>query len=80
LANIIKHAKATKVDLLVFERDDAIVIEVGDNGIGVRKNAQADALGLQSLESRIMKYNGSLNITARAGCGTLLEVMLPATS
>ena len=76
LANAFKHAKASSVAVAVRRRDDALVVEVADDGVG---GATArDAGGLAGLEDRIAALGGHTSVESPAGRGTTARAVLPA--
>jgi signal transduction histidine kinase len=74
LANVRKHARATRVALLVAPRDDEAVLTVSDDGIGP---GAGDGFGLAGMRDRIGLVGGALELRAGAEAGTILEVRVP---
>ena len=68
--NIIKHAKATEVNvhLTISEQNPLLIIE--DNGIGFNVQCENLGLGLKSLADRVKVFNGVLTIDSTPGRGT----------
>ena len=82
LANVRKHAKATRVDVLISERDGGYVIRVRDNGVGfdsseIRRSREGH-LGLSSMRERAQMAGGTCEVHSRPGGGTSMECWLPA--
>jgi signal transduction histidine kinase len=81
LTNIIRHAQATRVDVLLERRDDHIVVVVEDNGRGfdveTARSAPAGHLGLAGIQERAEMLGGSLVIESTAGIGTTIVVEVP---
>jgi len=78
LTNTIKYANAKKatIDLTLF--DNVLGIIVSDDGIGFDiKNRNKKGVGLKSIEERILKLNGSINIDSGLGNGTTIIIELP---
>jgi signal transduction histidine kinase len=78
LHNIIKHARASVVTLLLTERKQHVILEVGDNGRGF---STADTfpghLGLQSMRVRVARAAGTIAVVSAPGKGTRVEVCIP---
>src|SRR5690554_4522338 len=74
--NIIKHAKATKVDLLIYRENDGLVIFIKDNGIGFKENKQQN-LGLQSVQNRLEKFNAKFSLTSSNEDGAEVVITIP---
>ncbi len=75
LANIAKHAKATKVSVDVTRDGEAVVVEVVDDGVG---GASTDTgSGLRGLADRVEAHGGRLRVWSPPGEGTRLRAELP---
>jgi signal transduction histidine kinase len=75
ITNVVKHAEATRIALLVVRRDGHLVVRVTDDGSGGAR------LGLRSgLVDRVAALGGSVRIDSDHGRGTLLEAALPCAS
>ena len=75
LTNVAKYANASHATVRVANRDDTLVIEVQDDGIG---GAQAGTgSGLSGLADRVGAVDGSLIVRSPPGEGTLVRAVLP---
>ena len=76
--NVVKHSKATKVEVKIVMENNQIIIEVSDNGIGFDQNQITEGNGLRNFEERAENNEMKLNIDSVAGIGTkvLLEIPL----
>ena len=75
ITNAVKHAEATRINLLVVRRDGQLVVRVTDDGSGGAR------LGLRSgLVDRVAALGGSVRIDSDHGRGTLVEAALPCAS
>jgi signal transduction histidine kinase len=78
LTNIAKHARARQVDVAVHLQDDAVDIEVVDDGIGFDTAAvAAGAHGLAGMRFRVQSASGELTLTSTPGRGTVVRARLP---
>ena len=78
LINIVKHAKATEVELSVNMDHSHLNIEVRDNGIGMTNQAASRMTqGLASMKHRVISFGGQWNITTPPGGGTSVQIALP---
>lgn len=73
LANALKHAQASRIDIAVHEREGAIVVRVLDDGRG----GVSEAGGLRGLRQRVEALDGSLRIASPQGGPTVIEAVLP---
>ena len=76
-ANVIKHAKATDVNLQVIGHKDHLSILVEDNGVGFDTNKTTDGIGLQLIKKRVFLINGKIEINSDLGKGTTIIIDLP---
>ena len=79
LANVVRHAQASAVEISLSVRDGTAVLEISDNGRGATAEQIADprSLGLIGMRERADLLGGSVTIAGRAGEGTVLTAMLP---
>ncbi len=77
LQNCIKHAKATKVDLLFESEGDHVRIIVLDNGVGFDQKKGKRGIGLKNINSRLEKLKGTYDIQSKIGQGTKVVVTIP---
>jgi len=78
LANIIKHASATRVKLL-FHRtaSNLFVFYITDNGRGFDFNTVSAGIGLTSMRERAAMIGGRLDIYSNPGAGTSVTLEVP---
>jgi signal transduction histidine kinase len=74
LANALKHGHASRIDIDVHERKEAIVVRVLDDGNGGASEAEG---GLHGLRQRVEALDGSLRIASPDGGPTVIEAVLP---
>ncbi len=78
LSNTLRHAKATKMDIVLQRRGEAVRLGIRDNGVGfdpqVKKHA---SYGMTSMEERVNELGGALNIASAPGKGTRIEIRVP---
>lgn len=81
LANVRKHAAATRVDVRVSAgTDGAAQLAVADDGRGFDPGSRRDGFGLDGMAERVALAGGDLEVSSRPGGGTTLIVRLPATT
>ena len=81
VANIVRHARATQVQVQLLGQPTELTVLIEDNGIGfdlAEALARPDAgIGLRNLYSRIEYLGGRLDIDARPGRGTIVTMEVP---
>ena len=78
LNNAVKHAEAQTIRVSVAQRDDNVVIEVADDGIGFDPDARHEGFGLIGMRERLQLVGGTLRLEARPGGGTTVRAVIPA--
>jgi signal transduction histidine kinase len=76
LANVAKHAAATRAAVSVARCDDLLAIEVVDDGVGGAR--PVDGSGLSGLANRVEALGGRLRVESPAGGGTRIVGEIPA--
>ncbi|WP_405144862.1 sensor domain-containing protein [Sphaerisporangium sp. NBC_01403] len=75
LANVARHSRATRATVEGRFRDDRLVVEIRDDGVG---GADASAgTGLAGLADRVSVVDGRLMLSSPPGGPTLLRVEIP---
>ena len=78
LTNIVKHADAGRVSILLSRKDGSVVAVVEDDGSGFDPGAsREDALGLAGMRERAALVGGRLQIESAVGAGTTLVAEVP---
>ncbi len=84
LINVVKHSEARRMVVRVALEDDAMVLEIGDDGKGFdsrayfRRPPASAGLGLIGMRERVAHFGGVFRVTSRIGTGTRLYVSVPA--
>ncbi len=78
LANVAKHASASRCEIRCRPEDRALVIEVWDDGIGGASVPPGG--GLAGLAGRVEALDGTLSVESPEGGPTLVRATLPVTS
>jgi signal transduction histidine kinase len=78
LTNIVKHAEAKSVSILLTDRDGVTVAVVEDDGSGIETNAiRGDGLGLVGMRERVGLVGGKLRVESTPGSGTTVRAEVP---
>jgi len=79
LTNIVLHAQATHVDVLINLQDCQVITIVEDNGVGFLPTSPNfdDHLGLFGMRERIEMLGGNFTIESSPGKGTLVRTEVP---
>ncbi|MBI1939467.1 MAG: PAS domain S-box protein [Ignavibacteriales bacterium] len=79
LTNILRHAKATTVDVELLNSLKAISLIVVDNGIGIKPKSTEEpkSFGLLGMQERAFLVGGYVNIQSEEGKGTKIILEIP---
>lgn len=77
LANVIRHANANKVRVIIKSIKEQILLSVIDDGKGFNPDTTVMGKGLIHIKSRVTSLNGQLIINSRTGVGTNISVIAP---
>jgi signal transduction histidine kinase len=79
LANVVRHARASRATVRIAATDETVSMEVSDDGRGFDPAAVGpEHFGLRSMRGRVADLGGRLQVTSRRGRGTVLRVEVPA--
>ena len=80
LTNAMKHAKASRAEVVVRYGLDAVELQVSDDGRGFSDgNADSGGHGLVGMRERVAVYGGELQAGPRPEGGYMLRARLPRT-
>jgi signal transduction histidine kinase len=84
LANVAKHARASRVGLTLSYMEDLVTLDVRDDGVGFEPNAKRangstnGGFGLAGMRQRVQRLAGRLDIESEPGGGTAISATVPA--
>ncbi len=82
LTNVIKHARATAVSIVLRRSENSVLAIVEDDGTGIdtadaTRTGPHDELKLASIRERAALLGGSISIESVAGHGTTIYIQVP---
>jgi len=73
LTNVVKHARARHVSVLLTRKDSSVAVVIEDDGRGFSpESAAAEGLGLIGMRERLALVDGTLTVESSPGSGTTL--------
>jgi len=77
--NVIKHANANSLDILLLCDDKEITVSIEDNGQGfdISNKSKFTGIGLKNMISRVEYLKGSVDISSSPEKGTLVAIFIP---
>jgi len=83
LANVINHARASHVSIVLFRGKKSLTLTVRDDGVGfddahrIKQSTDPYGLGMSTMAERAKLLGGKFRIDSRPGKGTLIRVKVP---
>jgi len=74
LHNILDHARATQVRILINEDSRCFTITIDDNGVGFDTASRSDGNGLKNLKNRASSIGATLEIESAPATGTRVKI------
>lgn len=80
--NVIKHARANRLDIQLDRNETEISVTVEDNGRGfdTTDSAKFEGIGLKNILTRLAYLKGTADFSSSPGRGTLVAIYVPLTS
>ncbi len=83
LANVAKHANASRVGLTLSYMEDVVTLDVRDDGVGFEPTQATSSdpqggFGLVAMRQRVHRLAGRLEIESERGGGTAISASVPA--
>ena len=72
LANVVRHAGATRVSIEVVKRGGRVRLAIRDNGRGLPAASATGGVGLKGLRERVELMGGKLRLESRPGATSLI--------
>lgn len=77
LNNVVRHARATEVELRITRTDGQLEIAIADNGCGFDAKTVCCGNGLANLRERLKGVGGRCDVETQPGKGTTVKLILP---
>lgn len=74
IKNVINHSQATKLMIVLYRTDNAVVLKIQDNGKGFDINTTSEGIGLRNIYDRVAAHHGMVDIRSAVGEGCTLVV------
>ncbi|RYU89270.1 tetratricopeptide repeat protein [Mucilaginibacter terrigena] len=77
--NVIKHAKASLLDIQLQMEGDEVSVTIEDNGRGfdTSDKEKFEGIGLKNIITRVEYLKGTVDISSSPGKGTLVAILIP---
>ena len=79
LANVAKHARASRATVRLAQTGGALEFSVSDDGAGLPATGTSHGSGLQGMSDRLAAHGGTLAVSSQPGQGTTITGRLPTS-
>lgn len=76
LNNIIKYAKATRVEFTLLQTRNSLTLGITDDGVGFDPQQQKSGVGLKNIRTRAAIFNGEMKLNTAPGKGCELKATM----
>lgn len=78
VSNTLRHAKASKLEVLLIMREDMVILRIVDDGKGFDvETAKTGSYGMNNMYERAVEVGGTFKVVSLKDKGTRLEVKVP---
>ena len=77
LTNVVKHAHAKRVSIVVTRKARTVAALIEDDGRGFEPDGEGDGLGLVGMRERVSLLGGRLGVETATGAGTTVVAEVP---
>jgi signal transduction histidine kinase len=77
LANVARHAQASRVGLTISYMENEVALDVRDDGVGFDPSQPERGFGLVAMRQRIAALSGTLQVESEPGGGTAVSACVP---
>lgn len=78
MANVVKHARAKRVTLALYDGGQQYILQIEDDGIGFEPSGEKRAsYGLATMRERAERLGGDAEVRSKPGRGTEIHIRIP---
>ena len=78
LTNVVKHAQAEHVSVLLHSKPGRVAAVIEDDGRGFADEDETEGIGLLGMRERVALVGGTVTLETRPGAGTTIVVEVPS--
>jgi len=75
--NVIKHGHASEIQISLRQANNALSIQISDNGCGFNPATNLRGNGLDNMDRRMRSLQGNCSVTSQPGAGTKITFEFP---
>ena len=78
ISNTLRHAKASRLDVYLYQNKNEVQLKMSDNGIGFhREKLDEVSYGLKNIEERVYDMAGEIQILTAPKQGAAIDIRVP---
>jgi len=77
ITNMVSHSGCTRVDIQFVIEKECLRLNLRDNGCGFDPARAESGNGLRSMQERVKKLGGTLELSSSKGKGTVIDLVVP---
>jgi signal transduction histidine kinase len=77
IANAVRHARATQIELTAEYKKHALVLTIEDDGVGFIPETASQSFGLRGMTNRVERVGGTIQISSIPNQGSRIKVTVP---
>ena len=77
MGNIARHARASQASLKLTHKQDKVILDVADDGVGFNGDRAMEGFGLRNMRERAFAVGGLFSVETAPGAGTRIRLELP---
>jgi len=79
LTNVSRHARATRIEVSLEQREGLLLLSLLDNGVGIEEGqaSSSSSLGLIAMRERIRHVGGEVDVRGAPREGTRVQITIP---
>lgn len=77
IANVLRHAHATRIELKLLFAADTFSLSIADDGRGIESGTAAWGFGLRGMQQRCASIDAELKLISASGRGCTVEITVP---
>jgi signal transduction histidine kinase len=78
ITNVLKHARARRVEVTLAYAPDGLTMTIADDGVGFDPDGHHDGFGLLGMHERAQRIGAELSVSSRPGVGSRVTAQVPA--
>jgi signal transduction histidine kinase len=80
MTNVLKHARAQRIEVKLIFTADKVTLSIADDGVGFDPRGHHDGFGLLGMRERAERIGARLLVSSGPARGTSVETVIPRSA